>query len=189
MARAYVGVGSNIDPAENVVGALELLALDPRVTLTGISTFYRTPALAGPDAPEDSASGDPDYLNGVIELRTSLPPDRLGALLEDVERSRGRTRTHDRYAPRTMDLDLLLYLLPGSSSEGGPEPEFRTASRPHPEIRTRSFVAVPLRELAPELRLPPEGTSIQDIADAFEGPGGFPETAFTDQLRRRFLGT
>lgn len=189
MARAYVGVGSNLAPEKNVLGALELITLDSRVMLTGISTFYRTPALPRPGGPENSAGEDPDYLNGVLALQTPLSPGHLITLLEQVEHARGRIRTEDKHAPRTIDLDLLLYLVSQPEMKDGPEPGFRAVLPPHPEIRTRSFVAVPLWEVAPRLRLPPDGTSVQAIAKAFDGPGGVPESAFTERLRRKFLRT
>ncbi len=186
--RAFVGVGSNLEPEENVRGALQLLARNPGVRVAGISTFYRTKALPGPGAPDDSAAGDPDYLNGVLELRTELAPERLIGLLEGVEEACGRTRTENKYAPRTMDLDLLLYLVRDPAGGSNPDAEFRAVLPPHPEIRTRPFVAIPLLELAPELTLPPDDTPIRDIASVFDGPGGTPETVLTNSLRQLFLG-
>jgi len=188
VGRAFVGVGSNLHPEENVRGALGLLARDPRVRVTGISTFYRTKALPGPGAPADSAAEDPDYLNGVLDLQTDLDPERLIVLLEGVEEACGRTRTENKYAPRTMDLDLLLYLAPGHPGGSDPSADVRVVHPPHPEIRTRPFVAIPLLELAPELTLPPDDTPIREIAGVFDGPGGAPETALTNSLRRLFLG-
>jgi 2-amino-4-hydroxy-6-hydroxymethyldihydropteridine diphosphokinase len=183
-----VGIGSNIHPEKNVPGALALLKQYPGIHIVGISTFYRTPALPAPGPPGLSVQADPEYLNGVLELRTVLDADALAAALEETEAALGRVRTAERYAPRTMDLDLLLFLPPSPSGTSGVHPEDTTPS-PHPEIRTRAFVAVPLLELAPDLLLPPDGTPLKDIAGAFPGPGGEAEVTLTARIRERFLTT
>jgi len=171
--RAYLGVGSNLDPENNVLGLLELLSRDPSVTLRGVSTFFRTPALG---STPQSIRTDPDYLNGVLEIDTSLDLAELGTLLGTLEIRLGRVRNADRFAPRTIDVDILLHL-----GEGSPP------SAPHGDLFTRPFVALLLLELAPELLLPPDQTPLRDIAARFEGPGGTPETELTEALRRRFL--
>jgi 7,8-dihydro-6-hydroxymethylpterin-pyrophosphokinase len=84
-----------------------------------------------------------------------------------------------------MDLDLLLFLSPARLRTSGVS--HGETAPPHPEIRTRAFVAVPLLELAPDLLLPPDGTPLKDIADAFPGPGGEAETTLTERIRERFL--
>jgi 2-amino-4-hydroxy-6-hydroxymethyldihydropteridine diphosphokinase len=207
-AIAFLAVGSNVQPALNVPAALELLAGNPEVTLTGISTFYRTPALPGPElspgeearptlpSPElrpaetDGAGqrGDPDFLNGVLEIRTTLSPHKLNDVLQKVEEKLGRVRSADRYAPRTMDMDLLLYA-PGSEVNGEHPwvPVRPGGACDHPDVRTRSFVALPLLELAPDLLLPPDGTSLRTVAEGFGGSCGIPEARFTEALRSRFL--
>jgi len=198
-------VGSNIDPKENVRRALALLAKRSDLQVVGISTFYRTPALQGPDAPTGQGEDQPDYLNGVLELRTVLDPGSMTDVLEEVEQALGRVRGPDRYAPRTMDLDLLLYL-PSPSPDipplcqgppvahpatprwpTGPDGTPREWPPPHKEIRSRAFVAVPLWEIAPDLLLPPEGTPLAELASSFPGPGGTPESGLTRELRGAFL--
>jgi 2-amino-4-hydroxy-6-hydroxymethyldihydropteridine diphosphokinase len=176
-------VGSNIDPSENIVGALEQLTQAPGVALTGISTFYRTPALPPPGADPRSVGHDPDYLNGVLTLDTTLDRTALSRTLEGVEAVLGRIRTDEKFAPRTMDLDLLLFLSPRTSGASPPpgDPPI------HPEVRSRPFVAIPLLELAPDLLLPPDGIPLKEVAASFSGPGGEPEAAFTASLRARFL--
>src|SRR3990170_4754101 len=100
MPRAFVAVGSNIDPETNVRRALLLLAREVR--LLGISTFYQTKPIDRPD--------QPPFYNGVIEIETELPPGELKhSLLRRIERELGRVRTEDKHAPRAIDLDLLLY--------------------------------------------------------------------------------
>ena len=190
-ALAYVGVGSNIRPEENVLRSLLLLDETPGVTLTGISTFYRTAPLSDPSystSPPDQApkASDPDFLNGVLEIRTYLPPEDLLSLLAGIEDALGRERPGNRYGPRTMDLDLLLY---GREMGDGPSWE---AIGPdgflaHSDIESRPFVTHPLMELAPDLLLPPHGTPVRAFAATFDTPGGTPETGFTDTLRSRFL--
>jgi 2-amino-4-hydroxy-6-hydroxymethyldihydropteridine diphosphokinase len=187
MARAFLGVGSNIQPERSVETTLRLLAEAPAITLTGISTFYRTPALPNPRAlsgvPE---SRDPDFLNGVLEVSTDLPPQELEALLSRIEDTLGRTRGEDKYAPRTLDLDLLLYL-PGDATDSVLVSTERSAQRTHPDVFSRGFVALPLFELAPDLNLPPTGTPLTVVVESMEGPGGAPELRFTNGLRKRFL--
>lgn len=160
-----------------------MLASADGVCLTGISTLYRTPALPRPEgAGEKESSGgkeageDPDFLNGVLEIRTALDGPGIEELLNEIEEALGRIRLPDKYAPRTMDLDLLVYLPPG---EG--------AFAPHPDVFSRAFVALPLLELAPELALPPDGPPLREVAAAFQDPGGKEEADLTADLRSRFL--
>lgn len=182
-ARAFVGVGSNINPFESIFRALRELERAPGVELSGISTFYRTKALPAPGATQRSPGEEPDYLNGVLALSTTLDPEALSRTLEGVEAALGRVRTSEKFASRTMDLDLLLFV-PPDVWETTPTP-----SNPplHPEVRSRPFVAIPLMELAPDLLLPPDGTPLKEVAATFPGPGGNAETAFTESLRARFL--
>jgi 2-amino-4-hydroxy-6-hydroxymethyldihydropteridine diphosphokinase len=182
---AFVGVGSNIRPEENILEAVDALHHTPGIRVAGISTFYRTPALPPPGSPIDPEKNDPDYLNGVLEIRTTLGPQALVAVLEGVESALGRVRTGDRYAPRAMDLDLLLFFPPlgtDAARKGGQA----DASLPHPEVRTRSFVALPLFELAPDLLLPPDGIPLKEVVASFPGPGGKAEESLTKRLRNRF---
>jgi 2-amino-4-hydroxy-6-hydroxymethyldihydropteridine diphosphokinase len=187
MARAFLGVGSNIQPERSVERTLQLLTEAPAVTLTGISTFFRTPALPNPHAPPQVPKPRyPDFLNGVLEVSTNLPPQGLEALLGRIEDALGRRRQEDKYAPRTLDLDLLLYL-PDEATESVLESNQRFAQRTHPDVFSRGFVAFPLFELAPELSLPPDDNPLAQVVEALDGPGGEPEPRFTKNLRRRFL--
>lgn len=189
MAQAFLGIGSNIRPEENVVSALELLTEASGISLTGISTFYRTPALPNPEASPVLPTGlptglprrkDPDFLNGVLAISTELAPPELGSVLSDVEDALGRARTHDRYAPRIMDLDLLVFLS-DSASCAGPNPPT------HPDVFSRGFVAFPLLELAPDLRLPDRGQPLSEVTALLDDLDGTPEPQFTARLRSRFL--
>lgn len=143
--EAYLAVGSNIDPETNVVAALVMLAAE--TTVTGVSTFYRTPPLARPE--QDC------YVNGIWRIVTPLGArDLKFSLLRPVERRLGRVRTPDAHAPRTIDLDIALF-----GDEVIDETDLRV---PDPGIVERPFLAVPLLELAPQLRLPGTGVRLAD---------------------------
>lgn len=141
----YLGVGSNIDPACNVVAALEQLS--GPLTLTSVSTFYRTEPVDRPD--------QPPFANGVFGIETSLEPRQLKQLLCAVEVKLGRRRTADRHSPRTIDLDLLLL-----GELVLDDDRFRL---PDPDIRRRPFISTPLLELAPELVLPDTGERLSEV--------------------------
>lgn len=146
MARAYVGVGSNLSPEENVLAAMR--ALDRRVHVVATSTFYRTHPLGSPSAPH--------FVNGVVALETVLPPEALKwSVLRRIEAELGRRRSADRNAPRPIDLDLVFY--DGVVSH---TPQLRL---PDPELATRAFLAWPLLELEPTLTLP-DGRRLKDVA-------------------------
>jgi 2-amino-4-hydroxy-6-hydroxymethyldihydropteridine diphosphokinase len=165
---AYIAVGSNIRPEENIPAALDRLRRAVRVTAS--STFYRTAALDRP--------GDPDFLNGVWRIETELPACALKFdVLRRIEDALGRTRGADRYAPRTIDLDLLLH---GEAVIA--EPGLRI---PDPDIRARVFLAVPLLELAPALVLPDTGESLASLPVARAGSGLTPDVSLTELLRKR----
>ncbi|MGH6625697.1 MAG: 2-amino-4-hydroxy-6-hydroxymethyldihydropteridine diphosphokinase [Burkholderiaceae bacterium] len=131
---AYIALGANLgDAASTLRQAMDAVHALPDTQVTRRSSLYRT-------APVD-ASG-PDYLNAVIEVATGLPAPVLLALLQQLEQGAGRERSY-RNAPRTLDLDLLLY---GSASIDSP-----ALTVPHPRMTERAFVLVPLAEIAPQL--------------------------------------
>ena len=194
-ALAYVGVGSNIRPEENVRRAFGALSGEPGVTLTGISTFYRTAPIADPtDSTSLPNQGplklDPDFLNGVLEIRTAFSSDGLLTLFTEIEEALGRERPGGRFAPRTIDLDLLLF---GREEVPNGDPVWEEIGPhkylAHSDIERRSFVAHPLMELAPELILPPHGAPLRAFAASFESPGGKPEIQIAEALRSLFLAT
>lgn len=165
MARVFIGVGSNIDPESNVQSALKLLG--KRVLIVKISTFYRTQPLGRTD--------QPSFYNGAVEIETVLPPDELKRVIRGIEADLGRVRTDDKYAPRTIDLDILIYDDAVISST--------QMTVPDPEITERAFLAVPLCELSPDLILPGTGLRICDIADSFGIGDMEPLPEFTALLR------
>lgn len=131
---ACVGIGANLgDAAQAVRQAIEDIAALPRTTLAKRSSLYRT-------APVDA--GGPDYVNAVVEIRTGLSAPELLAQLQQLERQAGRDRPY-RNAPRTLDLDLLLY--------GSARIESERLTVPHPRMQERAFVLIPLAEIAPHL--------------------------------------
>lgn len=164
---AFVSVGANIDPERNVVEALRLLGR--RVRVTGVSTFYRTMAVGRPE--------QQDFLNGVWKVATDIAPRSLKFdVLRDIEQQLGRVRTTDKYAARTIDLDVILH---GHAVIDEPDLHI-----PDPDIRTRAFVAVPLLELAPELRLPDTGEALATLVGEPQKRCLQPDIPFTNQLRR-----
>lgn len=143
---AYVALGSNLgDSRATLVGAAEALAALPGSRLAGISRIYRTPPWGRRD--------QPDFLNAVVRLRTTLEPHDLLDALMAIERRFGRTRDGERWGPRTLDLDLLH--VDGMVLD---EPQL---TLPHPRMGERAFVLLPLADLAPELVLPGQGRVIE----------------------------
>lgn len=129
---AFVGLGANLgDPASALRQALDALARLPSTRLVRSSRIYRS-------APVDA--GGPDFLNAVAELETTLTAPDLLAGLQALEQAAGRERPY-RNAPRTLDLDLLLY--------GDARIASASLTVPHPRMAERAFVLLPLRELAP----------------------------------------
>lgn len=137
MALAYIGLGANLGDAEATLKhALQRLAALPQTQLQAHSSLYSS-------APID-AGGD-DYLNAVASLETALEPLALLHALQQIELACGRERPY-RNAPRTLDLDLLLY---GEQQIASAE-----LSVPHPRMGERAFVLLPLLQLAPQIAIP-----------------------------------
>jgi 2-amino-4-hydroxy-6-hydroxymethyldihydropteridine diphosphokinase len=150
---AYVGIGANLgDARANVADALDRLQRLPGCTLMAASSLYRT-------APID-AGGD-DYINAVARVATTLDAEALLQALHGIEQAHGRERPY-RNAPRTLDLDLLLY---GDAIIDSP-----TLTVPHPRMTERAFVLVPLLELAPAIHIPGRGPA-RDHAAGVAGQG------------------
>lgn len=136
LVTAYVGMGANLGQARQTLEAAAAeLAATPGVQDLELARFYRT-------APVDA--GGPDYTNTVARLRCTLSALELLDRLQAIELEHGRTRLY-RNAPRTLDLDLLLY--------GDASISHERLTVPHPRMHERAFVLVPLAELAPGLRL------------------------------------
>jgi 2-amino-4-hydroxy-6-hydroxymethyldihydropteridine diphosphokinase len=143
LTLAYVGIGSNLeDPRQQVLRAFDELARLPQTSLTARSSLYRT-------APVGHAA-QPDFINAVAALDTRLSARALLAELQGVEARHGRQRSFAN-APRTLDLDLLLY--------GDAQIDERGLSVPHPRMHERSFVLAPLVEVAPQVEIPGIGAA------------------------------
>ncbi|MDP3785700.1 MAG: 2-amino-4-hydroxy-6-hydroxymethyldihydropteridine diphosphokinase [Undibacterium sp.] len=144
---AYIGIGANLGDARgNVEYAIAALKNLPSTQLLQSSSLYIT-------APIDS-SGD-DYINAAVELRTELSATTLLAHLQDIERACGRERPY-RNAPRTLDLDLLLY--------GQDTIDTEHLSVPHPRMHERAFVLIPLLQIAPSICIPGKGEAQHFLA-------------------------
>jgi 2-amino-4-hydroxy-6-hydroxymethyldihydropteridine diphosphokinase len=136
-AVVYVAIGSNVDPMANVPAALELLA--SQANLTGLSRFYRTAAIS--ERPQD------DFVNGVVRLETERAPLPFKfEILRPIEARLGRERGEDKFAPRTLDLDILLF---DDVQANGPDLEL-----PAPELFERPFLVQCLLEVAPDISIP-----------------------------------
>ena len=147
MTIAYVGIGSNLDdPRAQVLRAFDELDELPHTRLVKKSSLYRS-------APVGHAA-QPDFVNAVAQIETALPAERLLAELQAIEARHGRRRSFAN-APRTLDLDLLLY---GTAQLGTP-----TLQVPHPRMQERAFVLKPLLEIAPQLPFTLEACANQDV--------------------------
>lgn len=142
---AWIGLGANLgDRGAALVQAVQALAALPGTRLLKVSGLYAS-------APIDA--GGPDYLNAVAVLTTRLAPLALLDALQAVEQAAGRERPY-RNAPRTLDLDLLLY--------GDQKIQTERLIVPHPRLTERAFVLLPLAEIAPERVTPAQRLAVQD---------------------------
>lgn len=149
MHEAYIALGSNIEnPVQQIESALKKIAQLPETTLLATSTFYHNPPVG--------LLEQPDFVNAVAKIDTTLSAQRLLAELLRIETEQGRIRIQSN-GPRTLDLDLLLH---GQLVMSTPELEL-----PHPRMKERAFVLVPLTEISPELCLPC-GTSVRVLLKA-----------------------
>ena len=142
MSLAYVALGANLaEPVAQIRAAIDALAELPASQLLRSSSLYRTAPVG--------IHGQPDFINAVAALETTLSaPDLLAALLALEERF-GRRRDYYR-APRTLDLDLLLF-----NDKTIDSPQLQV---PHPRLHLRAFVLAPLAEIAPDCRIPGRGS-------------------------------
>jgi len=150
MERVYLGLGSNLaEPRRQLEAALAALGALPASRLVAVSAFYASDPLGPPDQPR--------YVNAVAALDTDLAPLALLDATQAIEQRQGRVRKDERWGPRTLDIDILLF-----GERLIDEPRLQV---PHYHLHARAFVLYPLADLAPELRLP-DGRRLPDLLTA-----------------------
>ena len=144
MAKAFVGIGSNLgEPERQIAAALELLRAEDGIEVVAVSSLRETEPVGYLD--------QPNFLNGAAAVETELSPRELLERLLAIEGRLGRERgTGPRFGPRTIDLDLLVY-----GAEVVNEPGLTV---PHPRLAERRFALEPLAELDPSLEIPGQGS-------------------------------
>lgn len=148
MTLAYVALGSNLgNPRRQLLDAMDALANLPDTRLLQRSSLYRTPPWG--------VLQQPPFINAAVELDTGLSPHVLLDALLAIEQQAGRVRA-ERNGPRTLDLDLL--------HVDGVQLDDTRLTLPHPRMAERAFVLLPLRDIAPGLPLPGQGTVAEQLA-------------------------
>lgn len=149
MTLAYIAIGSNLaSPLEQVNAAVQALGEIPQSKIVAVSSFYRTPPLG----PQDQ----PDYLNAAVVLETALDAETLLDNTQRIELQQGRVRKAERWGPRTLDLDIMLF--------GHETINTECLTVPHYDMKNRGFMLWPLFEVAPDLIFP-DGIPLRTILD------------------------
>ncbi|TDQ20952.1 2-amino-4-hydroxy-6-hydroxymethyldihydropteridine diphosphokinase [Raoultella sp. BIGb0149] len=147
MTLAFIALGSNLAaPLEQVNAAVAALAELPNSRIVAVSSFYRTPPLG----PQDQ----PDYLNAAVALETGLTAEELLDNTQRIELQQGRERKAERWGPRTLDLDIMLF--------GEQVIDSERLTVPHYDMKNRGFMLWPLFEIAPELHFP-DGVALRSV--------------------------
>ncbi|CAI8882332.1 2-amino-4-hydroxy-6-hydroxymethyldihydropteridine diphosphokinase [Kosakonia quasisacchari] len=154
MTLAYIAIGSNLaSPLDQVNAAITAIGEIPQSRIVAVSSLYRTPPLGPPD--------QPDYLNAAVALETPLAPETLLDHTQRIELQQGRVRKAERWGPRTLDLDIMLF--------GSLTLNTERLTVPHYDMKNRGFMLWPLFEIAPDLHFP-DGTSLQDTLASLNAP-------------------
>ena len=149
MTIAYIAIGRNLaSPLEQVNAAVQALGEIPQSKIVAVSSFYRTPPLG----PQDQ----PDYLNAAVVLETALNAETLLDNTQRIELQQGRVRKAERWGPRTLDLDIMLF--------GHETINTERLTVPHYDMKNRGFMLWPLFEVAPDLIFP-DGIPLRTILD------------------------
>ncbi|AKE93088.1 2-amino-4-hydroxy-6-hydroxymethyldihydropteridine diphosphokinase [Cronobacter sakazakii] len=152
MTLAFIALGSNLaEPLSQVNNALAALARIPGSRIVATSSFYRTPPLG----PQDQ----PDYLNAAVALETTLSAEALLDNTQRIELEQGRVRKAERWGPRTLDLDIMLF--------GDATINTERLIVPHYDMKNRAFMLLPLSEIAPALRFP-DGERLADVLERLD---------------------
>ncbi|MHA0901729.1 2-amino-4-hydroxy-6-hydroxymethyldihydropteridine diphosphokinase [Enterobacter ludwigii] len=152
MTLAYIAIGSNLaSPLEQVNAAVQALGEIPQSRIVAVSSFYRTPPLG----PQDQ----PDYLNAAVVLDTALNADTLLDNTQRIELQQGRVRKAERWGPRTLDLDIMLF---GHEVINTPR-----LTVPHYDMKNRGFMLWPLFDVAPDLTFP-DGLALKAVLDSLD---------------------
>jgi len=147
---AYIALGSNLaSPLEQVNAAVQALGEIPQSRIVAVSSFYRTPPLG----PQDQ----PDYLNAAVVLDTALNAETLLDNTQRIELQQGRVRKAERWGPRTLDLDIMLF--------GDEVINTERLTVPHYDMKNRGFMLWPLFEVAPDLIFP-DDIPLKSILDS-----------------------
>lgn len=147
MTRVYLALGSNLaDPLHQIDAALSALDALPETQRVATSPFYRTPPYGPPD--------QPDYLNAAVALETTLTAEALLDQTQRIEREHGRVRKAERWGPRTLDIDIMLFGTASLNSD--------RLIVPHYDLLNRAFMLVPLLAITPNLHLP-DGRPLQPL--------------------------
>ncbi len=144
---AFIAIGSNIEPKKYL--PLAVLRLHQLGRISAVSKVYQNPAIGRPE--------QPDFFNAAALVETELAADKIRAYLREIEAELGRVRTADKYADRTIDLDLCLL-----GAQILKNPEFIL---PDPQLLQRAHLAVPLAEVAPSFRHPVTAETLEEIAE------------------------
>nr|WP_216672260.1 2-amino-4-hydroxy-6-hydroxymethyldihydropteridine diphosphokinase [Cronobacter sakazakii] len=149
---AFIALGSNLaEPLSQVNNALAALTRIPGSRVVATSSFYRTPPLG----PQDQ----PDYLNAAVALETTLSAEALLDNTQRIELEQGRVRKAERWGPRTLDLDIMLF--------GDATINTERLIVPHYDMKNRAFMLLPLSEIAPALRFP-DGERLADVLERLD---------------------
>ncbi|WP_427978948.1 2-amino-4-hydroxy-6-hydroxymethyldihydropteridine diphosphokinase [Agarivorans sp.] len=155
MSHCFIALGSNlVEPLQQAIAARQSLAASQQIQLLAASSLYRS----RPMGPQDQ----PDYLNAVLHISTELSPLELLDFTQNIEQQQGRVRKQQRWGPRTLDLDILLY-----DQQVIDTPRLTV---PHYGMKQREFVLLPLAEIAEDLCLP-DGSSVTQLAESIDNNG------------------